>query len=140
MARVSPSEYSEKWSRRLKGATEDIRRGISRVTEAPGQAAARAQDLMKAKLNASIDDGTWARTVGAVSVDDWKRAATEKGVNRIAQGVDSAVPGQTTMAAKLLENVDQAVAIVKRLPKGTIEDSINRMGTYAREMNKRKIR
>jgi hypothetical protein len=61
-------------------------------------------------------------------------------VARIAVGVDSALPHQAAMAEKLLADVDAAASAARRLPKGTIEDSINRMSTYAREMNKRKQR
>jgi len=38
MAKVTEAEFVEKWARRLKGATEDMRRGADRVTEAPGEA------------------------------------------------------------------------------------------------------
>lgn len=140
MARVNATEYAEKWGRRLKGSTEDIRRGIARVTEAPGEAAARSQELMKAKLNAAIDDGTWASQVRGVPLQDWQAAATAKGINRIAQGVDSAQPKQVAMAERLLAAVDASASVVRRMPKGTIEDSINRMTTYVREMNSRKLR
>lgn len=140
MAKVNAQEYAEKWGRRLKGSTDDIRRGIARVSEAPGVKAAQAQDLMKMKLNESIDNGTWASQVRSVSLGDWQAQATNKGINRIAAGVDAASQSQVVMAEKLLANVDAAAAAARRLPKGTIEDSIARMTTYVREMNKRKIR
>lgn len=140
MARVSAQEYAEKWGRRLKGSTEDIRRGIARVSQAPGERAARAQDLMKTKLNASIDDGTWAAQVSAVSLQDWQQAASKKGVDRIAQGVDAAAPGQAQMAERLLAAVDNAAAKANALPKGTLEDSISRASTFIRTMAASKLR
>lgn len=140
MARLNPSEYAEKWGRRLKGSTEDIRRGIQRVTEAPGVAAAAAQDLMKSKINEAIDNGTWASQVRSVTLQDWQGAATNKGLQRIGAGVDAAQPRQVAMAERLLAAVDASAAAARRLPKGTLEDSINRMTTFAREMNKRKLR
>jgi len=140
MAKVTPQEYAEKWGRRLKGSTEDIRRGVRRVDEAPGQAAARAVDLMKQKLLEAIEDGTWAARVAGVSLDEWRQAIETKGLQRLASGVDAAQPRQADMARELLAAVDEAAGIARRLPKGTIEDSINRMATFAREMNRRKLK
>ena len=140
MARVSPSEYAEKWARRLKASSEDIRRGISRVTEAPGVAAAKQVDLMKTNINRSIDDGTWARKVAGVSLEDWKRKATDKGIARIGVGVDAAQSDQVQMAEKLLADVDAAVAEVNQTPRGDLEANITRMTTFARGMAKRKRR
>lgn len=140
MAKVNPQEYAEKWGRRLKGATEDIRRGIDRVTEAPGVKAARSKDLMIQKLMEAINDGTWENQVSKVTLEEWKGKAKEKGISRIAQGVDGAETSQVAMAEKLLAAVDAAAAKANALPKGTLEDSINRMTTFVREMNKRKLR
>ena len=139
MARVTPQEYAEKWGRRLKGSTEDIRRGINRVSEAPGVAAARQQDLMLAKVTESISSGRWADRVAAVPLDEWKKKTTEKGVGRIASGVDAAAATQVGMATELLANVDAAVAAVNRTPRGTLEDNITRMTTFVREMAKTKL-
>ncbi len=140
MAKVTPQEYAEKWANRLSGSTEEIRRGIEKVTEAPGVKAARAKEAFKAKLLKSIDDGTWEAMVSAVTLEEWKEAATIKGLARIGQGVDQAKVKQVAMAEKLLPAVDAAAAAANALPKVTLEDSINRSATFIREMNKRKIR
>jgi hypothetical protein len=140
MARVNAQEYAEKWGRRLKASTEDIRRGIDRTTEAPGVAAAKAAPLMLAKVTESVNNGTWASQVGKVSLQDWQKAAKEKGITRIASGVDAAAPKQAQMAGDLLAAVDAAAAKANAIPKGDIEASINRMTTFVREMNARKLR
>jgi hypothetical protein len=138
MAKVTAEEYAEKWGRRLSGATADITRGIDRTTEAPGLKAAKAQDKMLSKVTEAVSSGRWAKKVGAVSLEDWKNAAKNKGVGRISQGVQSALPSQAAMAAKLLAAVDAAVAAVKVMPSTTLEDNIARSATYMREMAKRK--
>ena len=140
MAKVTPEEYAEKHARRLKASTEDIRKGIDRVTEAPGKAAVRAKDRMRTNLNAAIDDGTWEAQTAKVTVDNWKEAAKDKGIGRIAQGIDSAQPKQVAMAGKLLAAVDASVAEADRTPRGTLEDNIGRMTTFVRGMAKRKLR
>lgn len=140
MAKVTAEEYAEKWSRRLKGSTEDIRRGVDKVTVAPGLAAAKSADKMLAKLTEAVQSGMWANQVAGVSLEDWKTAFNVKGIGRIAAGVDAATPSQVVMATKLLKAVDESAAIANALPKVTLEDSINRMTTFVREMNKRKLR
>jgi len=35
MPKLTPAEYAEKHARRLKASTEDIRKGVAKVTEAP---------------------------------------------------------------------------------------------------------
>ena len=139
MAKVTAQEYTEKWQRRLKGSTEDIRRGVGRVTEAPGIAAARQADLMLAKVSESITSGRWAAKVSAVSTEEWKKKTLEKGIGRIASGVDAAAASQVTMATELLANVDAAVAVANQTPRGTLEDNITRMTTFVREMSKSKL-
>lgn len=138
MAKTTPQEYAEKWGRRLKGSTEDIRRGINRVSEAPGIAAARQADLMLAKVTESISSGRWAAQVSAVPLDEWKKKTMDKGLQRIASGVDAAQATQVAMATELLANVDAAVAVANQTPRGTLEDNITRMTTFVREMSKSK--
>lgn len=140
MARVTPEEYAEKWGRRLKGATQDIERGVNRVSEAPGIKAAKQKDLMKTNINKALDEGRWEKAVAAVTLEDWKEKIITKGIQRIGAGVDQAMNKQAAMAEKLLRAVDESVAIVNRTPRGTIDDNINRMTTYAREMHKRKLK
>lgn len=137
MAKVTPEEYAEKWARRLRGATEDIRRGIDRVDEAPGVAAARNENAMLQNVTEAINSGLWAKRVKAVSLQDWKDAAINKGVGRIPAGVEAAQPKMAEIAVELLQAVDAAAAAANALPKVTLEDSIQRSATFIREMSKR---
>ena len=136
MARVSPTEYAEKWARRLRGATEDIRRGVERVDVAPGELAAQNQDALIQNFVESVNSGLWASRVRGVSLADWKQATIEKGIARIGQGVESAQPKMARIAAELLPVVDAAAAAARALPKVTLEDSIQRMTTFVRHMHR----
>ena len=140
MARVDAAGYVDKWSRRLKAATADIRTGIQRVSVAPGIKAAQAVQLLRTKLLAAIDDGTWANQVRSVSLPDWQAAASGKGVDRIAAGVDGATNKMQTMAGKLLAAVDASVAEANKTPRGTLQDNINRMTAFVNAMAARKLR
>ncbi len=140
MARLSASEYAEKWARRLSGASEDVKKGIGRVTEAPGVKAAANQEAMRINLNKSIDDGTWAAQTRKVSLEDWKKAAIDKGTARLASGVQAAQASQVPMAEKLLAAVDASVAEANQIKRGDLEANVQRMTTFVRGMAKRKLR
>ena len=136
MARFTPEEVQEKHARRLKAAVPDIIAGVNKVTEAPGKKAAAKAAKMKANLVAKLDDGTWARRVAAVPLEDWKASMIDKGAARISAGIDGAKDKTIAFYGQLLPAVDAAQAKIANMPDVTIEDNINRVGTYLREMGK----
>jgi hypothetical protein len=137
MAKMTGAQVAEKWGRRLKGATQDIQNGINNVTSAPGAAAAAQVNTMKNNLNKAIDDGTWQRQVSRVSLDDWKKAALNKGVGRISAGVDGAANKAAASFDKVLSAVDGALGAIASTPRGDLEQNIQRSATFQREMAKR---
>jgi len=134
--RVTPEEFAEKHARRLKASVEDIRRGIERVTEAPTAKAAAKENKMLANLTAAVSSGKWARRLRAVSLEDWKKAAIDKGVGRIATGIDGAYDKQVAFAGQLLAFEGTLLEKVDKMPDLTLEDSISRMTAWARGMSK----
>ena len=138
MARLSPEEYASKQARNLKNSIQDIRDGISRVTVAPGQLAVKAQDKMRTKTLEAIDSGRWASKTGAVSLQEWQAGALNKGVDRIATGIDAAHDKQVQMAGRLLPIVDAAASRARAMPSNTLQDSIARMTSFVTDMSKSK--
>jgi len=136
MSRLTPEEVASKQANRLKGATEDIRKGIERVTVSPTSQAAGKIQKMRANLIAKIDDGTVEKRLRAVSLDDWKKRASTTGVNRISEGIDNAHDKQVLFYGKLLPAQDALKATIKDMPDITLEDNINRMTTFIRGMSK----
>jgi ElaB/YqjD/DUF883 family membrane-anchored ribosome-binding protein len=140
MARLTPAEYQEKHARRLKGAIDDMRRGVENVMQSPTAKAAAKADKMRANIVASIDSGKWAAGLNRVTVEEWKSKMIEKGLNRVASGIDGAADKVTAFASELLPHIDKGVDQVKKMPDLTLEDSINRMTTFIRHMSKFKRR
>jgi len=134
MAKLTPQQAQEKHARNLKASVPDITIGVDAVTEAPGKKAAAAQAKMKANLNASIDDGTWAARVSAVTLEDWKKQMKEKGIGRISAGIDGAADKTRDFFSQLFAYQDSIKPEIDRLPDLTLEDSINRMTTWVRKM------
>jgi len=136
MAKLTPKEFQEKHNRRLKAAVPDMQAGVERVTESPTAKAAAKADKMKANIVKSIDDGKWQAGLKRVSLEEWKTKMINKGVNRVAVGIDEAADKVEAFAADLLPHIDRGVDSVNKLPDVTLEDSINRMTTFVRHMAK----
>lgn len=136
MAKLTASEAQEKWARRLKGSIPDIEAGVDRVTEAPGKKAAAKADKMLAGITEAVRDGTWGRRVAAVTLEEWKGHMKNKGVGRIAAGVDGAAAKAEDFFAQLFAYQDSIKSELDRMPDLTLEDSISRMTKWVRDMAK----
>ena len=132
MVKISASEYSEKWGRKLKASTEDIRRGVERVTEAPGIKAAAKVAKMKANLMKALEDGTWERRVAAVDLGEWKDKTLKKGIGRISQGVDEAGGKMQDFASEFFPHLEEGQRKIAGMPDITLEDNINRASEMMR--------
>ena len=140
MAKLSPTEAAEKWARNTKGATQDMRRGIERVTEAPGMKAAEKVNKMRAGVLAALDDGTWEENVAAVSLQDWKKDMIDKGVGRVAAGVDGAQGKQSDFYSQLFDHQEGIARELEGMPDLTLEDGIDRAVHQMRRMSEFKKR
>ncbi len=134
MAKLTPQQFAEKWQRRLQSAAPDITNGINRVTDAPTELAAAKKAKMLQNVTDAINNGKWEAGLHRVTLADWKSAAINKGVPRIAQGAAGAAPKVTNFASQLLPYQDNLVNQVKSMPDLTLEDSIARMTTMVRGM------
>ena len=136
MAKLTAKEFQEKHNRRLKAATEDMRLGVERVTVSPTAEAAKKADKMRANIIQAIDSGKWAAGLNRVTLEDWKSKMINKGIGRVAAGIDEAEGKVIAFAEKLLPHIEAGQTAVNKLPDVTLEDSINRMTTFTRHMAK----
>ena len=140
MAKLTAQQYVDKQARNLTAATEDIRLGVNNVSEAPGIKAAQAAEKMLAGITKSIQDGTWQRGVAGVTLQDWQRSMLEKGIGRIATGIEAAKPKNLITAEKLLAAVDSVASEVNTMPDATLEDRIAKSAAFMRKMAAKKIK
>jgi hypothetical protein len=136
MARVTSEQAADKLIRRLSVATEDIRTGVEQVTVAPTQKAAAKIDKMRANLLAAFDNGKVKRGLERVTLEQWKSQMLNKGIPRVAAGVQEARPKLVEFYNKLLPFQDRVKAEITKMPDVTLEDNINRMTTFVRGMAK----
>ena len=140
MARVNAQQYADLWSKRLIGSQDRIRQGIEQTSENPATKAVQAEAKFRQNLNQAIDEGRWADSLNKVTLQDWKSAALDKGLPRLSGGVQQAVNSgaQRKMAERLLQAVDSSVSSIEGMPSTTLEDNIQRMTSFVREMSKYK--
>lgn len=134
MARVTAAGWLDKWSRRLQAAGPDITSGVNRVTTAPGVAAAAAAPTLLANFTTAVTSGAWAARVSSVPLQQWKDSMNNKGVQRIATGVQQAVATKSNQISTFLSAVDAAVADANTTPRGGLENNIARSVAFQRSM------
>jgi hypothetical protein len=132
MAKITPQEAAQKWSRNLGAASADIQRGIERVDQAPGAKAARQKGLYVQRVQQQADK--WANNVANVSLGEWQKAAIEKGVPRIADGAAKAEGKMAAFMNDLLPHIDAGKARIDAMPKGSLADSKNRASAWIDHM------
>ena len=133
--KLTAQEFQEKHARRLKAAVEDIRAGVERVTEAPGLAAAAKVDKWHAAISSQDTKDKWKRRVAATTLDDWKDKMINKGVGRIAAGIDGAQDKVIDFAEKLITHQNTGLVTIEKMPDLTLEDSISRATAWIRHMS-----
>jgi len=134
MAKLTPAEFANKWATRLGAATEDIQRGVNRVTDAPTEKAAQKADKYLAKVTAAVSSGKFARNLRKVSLEQWKTATISKGIPRVSQGAQAAKTKVQGFAEQLNAHQDDLKGKINAMPDVTLEDSINRATAWIRGM------
>jgi hypothetical protein len=133
MGMVSPAQAAQAWVNGMQAAGAKITAGVNAVTVSPTSAAADASDRMLMGITRAVQSGKWQNSLRAVSLQDWKSAMLEKGVNRIGGGAAAA---KGKMQAFLGQFLPYLAAGVQQMnaqhPRGDLEANIARMGFLAR--------
>ncbi len=133
--RLNPTEAADKHIRRTTAAVADMQRGVERVTEAPTALAADKIDKMRTRWLAAVDSGKVERGLRRVTLQDWKTQMLTKGVGRVASGVEAARPKLESFYGDLFAHENALLGQIEGMPDLSLEDSIQRMGAWARGMS-----
>lgn len=123
MARVTAQQAAEKWKARLSAAGQQITDGVNAVTVAPGTKAAQAADLWLQRVSAAKDK--WKARVASVGLQEWQQSMIDN-IPRIAQGAQAKAGKVEQFMTEFLPHLDAGVAKVNAMPKGGLQESINR--------------
>ena len=133
---MTGSEFAAKWATRLSNSTAEITRGVDAVTTSPGQAAIAKKAKLVARWNESINNGKWERALGKMTVEDWRTAMKNKGINRVASGAMEATPKMAAFGDKLIAYQNAGLQTIYKMPDATLADSVNRATAWINYMAK----
>lgn len=139
MAKLTAQQIVKKQADRLKSSTTEMANQVRNVTEAPGIAAAKNQQKLVQNWNNAVTSGRWAKRVSSVSLDSWQKSMIEKGIPRVAQGIDAAAPKVEAFFNQFLPHLDKVEAELKAMPSLTLEDNIQRMVHVVRRNSEFKL-
>lgn len=126
MAMPNANTIAQNWANGMGAAGEKIRSGINAVTEAPTAKAARRVDAMIAGMQRAAAEGKIQRGLERVTLEDWKRAALDKGVARIAGGAQAAKPKVQEFFTEFIPHLQQGLQALEAMPRGDVEQNIAR--------------
>ena len=130
MKAQTAQDWLTAWGNGLNAKVANYTKGVNAVQIAPGAAAAAKAEKMRAGVNAAIDSGKWQRNVSAVSLGDWKSAASTKGAQNIPSGVAQAQKTKAAAITKMLADTAAAVAAVQGMPTDTLQQRIAKSSAY----------
>ena len=133
---MNGSEFAAKWANRLSGATTEITKGVQSVTEAPGVAAVRKQAKLVANWTAAVNSGKWAANTSKVTLDEWKSAMINKGINRIASGANEATGKMAQFGQKLMDYQNANLGAIYSMPDTNKAETKARMDKWFDTMSK----
>lgn len=119
----------------MSAAGQDYADGINRVTQAPGQAAARNVNGYVNGVQAAVQNGKWQTNVAAVSLQDWQAAAINKGQTRLAQGAQQAGPKVQAAMERVFPMIDRATQAIANMDRSTPESRIARATAFMQNMH-----
>jgi hypothetical protein len=125
--RLSAAAVADKWANRTANAADAMKAGVAAVTEAPTQKAAAAKDKWLAGVQAAAANGRFEDGLNAVSLQDWQKAMTDKGIPNMANGVRMAKQKMQNFLTNFLPFAQQVSDEIAAMPSGTVEDSRARM-------------
>lgn len=137
---ITAAQATDKWQRRMATAGEDYADGVRAVTDSPTQAAAAAKSKYVAGVESAARTGRYERGLEAVSLEEWKSKAIEKGAARLASGAQAAVPKVRSRMEQILANGREVQQIVEAMPDDTPEQRMQRALVWMQEMHKRPVK
>lgn len=134
MAKLDPGAAAAKWRQRISNSVQAVKDGVNAVTESPMEKAAQAKDRYVAGVMRAAESGRYEDGLRSVSLATWKKLTADKGAGRIATGAQEAETKMRDFYQQFLPFAAQVSAEVQAMPKGSIEDSEQRMIANMRKL------
>lgn len=121
---TNASQITAKWLTNYQGSAQAMTDGSNAVQTAPGQLAAANVNFWLSQIQANANK--WAANVAAVSLQDWKTAYQQLGIQRGQAGAQQKQGKYLAFIQAYMAWLPGQVATIKAMPKGNIQQSIAR--------------
>lgn len=121
---LTSQQVADKWAKNLAMSTDSIKAGVNAVTVSPGEKAAKNQSGYISGVNENADK--WARNVRRVSLEDWRNATLNIGLQRLQSGTQKGKPRMESFMSEWIPYEEGLKQRLASMPKGTLEASIAR--------------
>lgn len=124
--RISVAEAVQRWSERGAASGDRVTAGVNAVTESPMEKAAARKDAWMEGVRRAFNSGKYENNLRAVSLNDWKQAMLKKGVPNMQNGYQQGKAKFQRFMTEWLPYAQQISENVKVMPKGTLQQGIDR--------------
>ena len=121
------NEIFDEYRTRMGQSAEKIRKGVQTTDKDQAAEAAKAKDRMMENHAKAMADGKWERGLANAGHDKWERNMVAKGIPKNTAGIDAnkdEIVQKFDKVARVGEKVKREVAT---MPKGGIENGVNRV-------------
>lgn len=119
--RLGANALAQKWADATNNGTNNYKAGVMAVTQSPGPAAAARKDAYLAGVQAKADK--WAARLNNLPLATWQQGCTNKGMNRIPDGVKQGQPKMNNFFQQVIPYIDSGIQGLNntnpRGPKGS---------------------
>lgn len=127
MAELTDQQLYDKWKSRMSGAVNDVKLGVQNTKKSQTGNAVKAKDKYVARLQESIQKGTWEKKLKEAGDEAWKNGMLNKGADKIVTGINANEPKIQASMAMVNEVGKMARDVTKDMPNNTIEDGIEKV-------------
>lgn len=129
---IDQSRWVDKYERRATVARVDYEAGVKKPKRNPIEAAIAAKETMVAKLTEVLAGTKWEDALRFVGEEGWRTAALKKGAPRYPEGIRAGLNKVKDFVGKFAPHLEAGMADVEKMPKRTLEESIEKAAAMIR--------
>lgn len=122
----TPQQAAASWARGMTGAGEKAKAGIMALQVSPTELAAQAVPRMVQGILDAANSGKIANNLRAVSLASWQKSYVEKGLPIMGSRASQAQPKVAAFMAQFLPFLQSNVDQLKSMPRGDLNQNIQR--------------
>lgn len=124
---IDPNKVTQKYVARTQAAGQDWLEGIQNTTVDIVAAAIKANAKWKSKMQAAIQNDTWAKRMGKVTTADIKAMVAKVGAGAYTSGIANRQDKVLKAFQRVMPMIDQVATAVRAMPDVTDADREARM-------------